>query len=635
MLNKMIKSTLLVLPLVLALGCSKDSESSGDNPPSTITGVFVDSAVSGVDYTCSSGATGVTNASGEFTCNEGDKVSFSIGGITLGEVDVSDTITPYTFFPENTTAALNLAQILQSVDEDNDPSNGISIDTQLFNSLSVTQLDFEDVDFDATMTTLFTSAGESYVSEADAQVHLNDTLAEHEIEVELEDSLGIMSIYKQDVGKELFVIAEDSSTQLIKDIYPGATGSDILHLIPFGSQHIFYANDSTGYKLFKTDGTTAGTQPLHQVSISDRTAKPVIMKNKLYFQGNDGVHGQELWVSDGTQAGTKMLIDIQSGGTTSNAKVRLLHAVEDKLFFVADTNGSGVYGLWVTDGTQAGTVEVDSSGNLDLGIEGFSFNGKLYYARDNGGAYSLWVSDGTPSGTQKIQDMYPVIDKNVISNNCLYFYAEDIDVGSGPTAGLVKIDTNSSVSLVYAIDDISGLSAIDGKLYFDAYNGNNIAPWVSDGTTVGTHIADASFTSDFEYTTYTSFGSEVYVNTYSNSTNPPTRLYKINDTNVTLVSNDAAYVIRRGDKIFYLNFDENKVFIYHLDETSEEIVFSSTASADITHISQILPSLPDNRLIDNDFYHLSVTYTDNNGNTKQRHARTNGRSLEFYGDELP
>jgi secreted PhoX family phosphatase len=54
-----------------------------------LTGTLSDSAVKGVTYTGSSGISGSTGANGEFKYVAGDKVSFKIGNVTLGSVDMS------------------------------------------------------------------------------------------------------------------------------------------------------------------------------------------------------------------------------------------------------------------------------------------------------------------------------------------------------------------------------------------------------------------------------------------------------------------------------------------------------------------------------------------------------------------
>lgn len=128
----------LFVPILIGLifvGCGSSSSSSKKELINPVTGVFVDSAVSGLNYKCSSGNSGVTNTLGEFTCESGDKVGFTLGSISLGEVTVAKTITPHTLFQDNEEAALNFAQLVQTLDSDGDPNNGITINEQVVATL--------------------------------------------------------------------------------------------------------------------------------------------------------------------------------------------------------------------------------------------------------------------------------------------------------------------------------------------------------------------------------------------------------------------------------------------------------------------------------------------------------------------
>src|SRR5262249_56046928 len=76
----------------------------------------------------------------------------------------------------------------------------------------------------------------------------------------------------------------------------------------------------------------------------------------LYFSANDGVHGREPWVSDGTAAGTVLVEDINPGAADSAPGY--FTNVNGLVYF--DVLEDPIYGaeLWQTDGTAAGTALV-------------------------------------------------------------------------------------------------------------------------------------------------------------------------------------------------------------------------------------------------------------------------------------
>lgn len=109
-------------------------------PPST--GVFVDSAVENIYYETKT-QKGYTNAEGEFKYAVGETVTFSIGSIKLPTVTAGAKITPLDLaqssgnpsgsIPADTFA--NLLVLLQSLDADQTPGNGIKL-TEESKSLS-------------------------------------------------------------------------------------------------------------------------------------------------------------------------------------------------------------------------------------------------------------------------------------------------------------------------------------------------------------------------------------------------------------------------------------------------------------------------------------------------------------------
>jgi len=139
--NKYKLGLLAVSTAMVLVGCGgvedivggDDSSGDGDYTPTSFTGQFIDAPVQGLNYTCTgmlngeSGVvthTGVTNSSGEFTCNDGDSVEFAIGKYVLGQHQLSGmqseydkVITPYKLQVGNSNAAIDIAQLTTQVME--------------------------------------------------------------------------------------------------------------------------------------------------------------------------------------------------------------------------------------------------------------------------------------------------------------------------------------------------------------------------------------------------------------------------------------------------------------------------------------------------------------------------------------
>src|SRR5262249_47532802 len=149
----------------------------------------------------------------------------------------------------------------------------------------------------------------------------------------------------------------------------------------------------------------------------------------LYFAANDGVHGGELWKSDGTAAGTVLVADINRGSDSSFPLS--LSAVNGQLFFSATGSLAEGEELWVSDGTAKGTQLVKDilPGPADsVPFDFHSFNGSLYFTADNGTGPGLWRSDGTAAGTVLLKGgSYPFSLTNV--NGRLFFSVFDTEHG--------------------------------------------------------------------------------------------------------------------------------------------------------------------------------------------------------------
>ena len=245
--------------------------------------------------------------------------------------------------------------------------------------------------------------------------------------------------------------------------------------VVIGSTAYFSANDGThGQELWKTDGTAAGTVMVADINPGSAGSSPANLTNvngALYFAANDGAHGTELWKTDGTATGTVMVADINAG---SAAYPSNLTNVNGELFF-AD-GGS----LWKSNA--AGTVQVSNAVSKLGGLT--NVNGTLYFrGNDRIHGNELWKSDGTAAGTVMVADIgfgtsssYPSDLTNV--NGTLYFTALDANgielwTSNGTAAGTVSL-----TGPIYPSD----LTNVNGTLYFTADGGL----WKSDGAAAGT-----------------------------------------------------------------------------------------------------------------------------------------------------
>src|SRR3954452_17574863 len=138
----------------------------------------------------------------------------------------------------------------------------------------------------------------------------------------------------------------------------------------------------------------------------------VDVNGTLYFAASENGSGHEnLWKSDGTPAGTVRVKDFNPSTPGAYSTLTLLTAVNDRLFFTAPDPDGTNNELWTSDGTDAGTHRVKdiSPGNFSSDPYWLtSFNGSLYFtATTDSRGRELWKSDGTEAGTVRVRDIFP------------------------------------------------------------------------------------------------------------------------------------------------------------------------------------------------------------------------------------
>ena len=319
-----------------------------------------------------------------------------------------------------------------------------------------------------------------------------------------DDRLHGIEIWKSD--------GTQAGTTLLIDLCPGACSSTPRSLTVSNGALFFIADDGArGLELWKSDGTAAGTVLVRDVYPG--SGNPLTqgapgglldVNGVVYFAANDGVHGQELWKSDGTAAGTVLAKDVNPGPESSHP--RPWAADGDTLLFNAD---DGTHGRepWVSDGTEAGTVLAEdvNPGAASSSASSFPYGdgrdalaapggGFLFRADDGTHGPELWITDGTPAGTSLLKDIHPAAGSDpsnlAVLGAAVYFAASD------GTNGTELWKTDGTEAGTVLLKDIqpggtgSGpreIVASGSRIFFRAFDETHGTElWLSDGTATGT-----------------------------------------------------------------------------------------------------------------------------------------------------
>ncbi|MCB9879297.1 MAG: hypothetical protein H6835_17005 [Planctomycetes bacterium] len=265
---------------------------------------------------------------------------------------------------------------------------------------------------------------------------------------------------------------------------------------------------------------SSGTDPFH------------VIGGKAVFVAS-GSFGSEPWVTDGTPAGTKLLLDLAPVGSSGPQH---LITYGNQVLFTAYVPGLGTE-LWTTDGTTAGTQLVvdmfpgDGNGQVDYPV---LFNGFVYFAANDAvNGAELWRTDGTAAGTTLVADVYPGPISSgparlAVANGQLWFSANVPNFGRE----LHRMDAAHVVTRVAdqsagnANTDVLDIRAFGSGVLFSASAGSGYEPYFSDGTAAGTVLlgdlnAGVAHSNPEEFTTLggvalfsalgTGIGRELYV----------------------------------------------------------------------------------------------------------------------------
>ncbi len=341
-----------------------------------------------------------------------------------------------------------------------------------------------------------------------------------------EDASGAAGLWVTDGtsagSTELIVAGSDAGGLFTNVIAP--------HLTVFAGKALFVGDDASGdIGLWTTDGTAAGTSELaaagsYANGLFYNFAAPdfTVLGAKVLFAGQDANGSPNLWVSDGTAAGTSELAvaGANSGGLFS---LNFFPSGFSPGFTVLGAralfegyDASGIDGLWVTDGTPAGTRELNIAGSFASGLfvdvnapDLTVFAGKALFAgEDTSGNISLWSTDGTGAGTSELTVagsnatglFYSVAEPDfTVLGNKVLFAGQDAtghsnlwvtDGTAGGTSELAVAGANAGGLFdpnFFPAGFSPGFTVLGNLALFEGYDASGVEGlWATDGTAAGT-----------------------------------------------------------------------------------------------------------------------------------------------------
>ncbi|MES1242149.1 MAG: ELWxxDGT repeat protein [Acidobacteriota bacterium] len=336
------------------------------------------------------------------------------------------------------------------------------------------------------------------------------------------DGLSLWASDGTPTGTGLVKRLDESDASGLKPELPG------LHSMPIKADLagtlILSADSGLPGEIWRSDGTEAGTTLVKEID-SGTPVELTPLDKRIFFSTGTG----NLWSSDGTEAGTRSYPDIYTHDLTpaggqlyfaissfideirrigpselDTARVKAINpgilqkltAAGPRLFFHALEEG--VYGLWTSDGTEAGTVQVPGVPPPD---ELAAHRGALVFsASDAAAGRELWISDGGITGTagnHRVQDIRPGTGSSnprrlTSAGSLVFFTADDGTAGEelwksdGTEVGTVRV---ADIRPGSETSWIRELTAAGDRVFFAADDGiHGVELWVSDGTAIGTHI---------------------------------------------------------------------------------------------------------------------------------------------------
>lgn len=323
----------------------------------------------------------------------------------------------------------------------------------------------------------------------------------------------------------LFYIANFSQT-IDAEIYEinQNTGVNPQYLQKYNDQLLFWSGDLWSYN-FTTKKSTLIKKIFPYTPQFSSDVQFTLFQNKVYFLV-DVSSKTQLWTTDGTETGTKQIFEFPDD------YVMQITADENKILITERNN------IYISDGTSAGTKLLKQMEGQTLESKAFKFNSHFMYAAKNANySNELWITNSIDETTTKIKiagTENPLYIHTTLKcfnlNGTILFGARN---ASGTQTGLWSLDlATKTAKFIYTTrGDLSSGEILNNKLVFmgnTIENGSNL--FVTDGTPENTKVLSSTmhFASSNQYELgLQKLGNSIYFFPYSQERN---RLWKTDGT---------------------------------------------------------------------------------------------------------
>ena len=276
----------------------------------------------------------------------------------------------------------------------------------------------------------------------------------------------------------------DGTEEGTRRLVPGVSDDSLEAACSFtrAGDFLFFVAGPVGDRgVWRTDGSADGT-----ILLAPHPASYLVgFGSEVYYRGETAEHGRELWASDGTVSGTRLVMDIQPGEASS--RPRAIRAARGGVVFVANSEGSDPYvaEVWRTDGTPFGTTPVFGVGNR-CGRTNL-VGDEVFFVADDGTGCAVVHTDGTVSGTEVLAVLPTRFNGgaegiHLLDDGFLFSYSDynllryDQDTAAVTGLGSTRTCFNPFLSM----------TSFGGRYYFRARSGGGLELFRTDGTREGT-----------------------------------------------------------------------------------------------------------------------------------------------------